>query len=153
MDTRKSMTAILASAVVAVWGMVLVKVFHPSDEIPQFKELPLPEASVPAEVRDSLILDYRDPFLSGLVEVKPAFSKVVMSSPAAPGEDEPVRQPGFVFKGVIGNGDAVHALVSDRGTVRMVCPGDSVDGFLVVRFSPEKMTVKSNGRMIELKVR
>lgn len=147
------MTGFLLVTVILIWGIIILKVVRGSRPV----EEPLVENRIKEPVKnaskDSLQLNYRDPFLGEFVRIKedkkPSLSqvKVVRREPELP----PV--PDFTFKGLLGNGTEQRAMVMKNGSLHMLGLGEMIGEFKVIRISPELMTVQNGKHKIEVKVR
>lgn len=147
------MTGALLVAVVLIWGVIILKVVRGSRPA----EKPLVENRIKEPVmnasKDSLQLNYRDPFLGEFIRIKEVKKssqpqvKVVRKEPEQP----PV--PDFTFKGLIGNGVEQRAIVLKNGNLHMLGLGEMIGEFKVIGISPELMTVQNGKHKIEVKVR
>ena len=153
MERKKIMTGILLVAVVLIWGVIILKVVRGSRPA----EKPLVENRIKEPVKnasqDSLLLNYRDPFLGEFVRIKEvkkssqSQAKVIRNEPELP----PV--PDFTFKGLIGNGVEQRAMVLKNGNLHMLGLGETIGEFKVIWISPELITVQKGKYKIEVKVR
>ena len=76
-------TCLLLAAVVAVWGVVAWKIFHPArPAAPDVRPATSTPAPLPV-VAETLRLDYPDPFLKGAAAPAPAAPPVVRRLPPA----------------------------------------------------------------------
>ena len=147
------MTGVLLVAVVLIWGVIILKVVRGS----RLAEKPLVENRIKEPVKnaskDSLLLNYRDPFLGEFVRIKEvkkssqSQAKVIRKEPELP----PV--PDFTFKGLIGNGVEQRAMVLKNGNLHMLGLGETIGEFKVIWISPELITVQKEKYKIEVKVR
>ena len=147
------MTGVLLVAVVLIWGVIILKVVKGSRPA----EKPLVENRIKEPVmnesKDSLQLNYRDPFLGEFIRIKEVKRssqpqvKVVRKEPEQP----PV--PDFAFKGLIGNGVEQRAMVLKNGNLQMLGLGEMIGEFKVIGISPELMTVQNGKHKVEVKVR
>ena len=153
MERKKIMTGVLLVAVVLIWGVIILKVVKGSRPA----EKPLVENRIKEPVvnesKDSLQLNYRDPFLGEFVRIKEvkkssqSQAKVIRMEPELP----PV--PDFTFKGLIGNGVEQRAMVLKNGNLHILALGEMIGEFTVIGISPEVMTVQNGKHKIEVKVR
>lgn len=147
------MTGSLLVAVVLIWGVIIMKVVRGSR--PAEKPLVGNRIKVPVKnaSKDSLQLNYRDPFLCEFVRIKEvktssqSQAKVIRKEPELP----PV--PDFTFKGLIGNGVEQRAMVLKNGNLHILGLGEMIGEFNVIGISPEVMTVQNGNHKIEVKVR
>lgn len=118
------MTGFLLVTVILIWGIIILKVLRGSRPV----EEPLVENRIKEPVKnaskDSLQLNYRDPFLGEFVRIKEvkkssqSQAKVIRKEPELP----PV--PDFTFKGLIGNGVEQRAMVLKNGNLHILGIGD-----------------------------
>ena len=147
------MTGALLVTVILIWGIIILKVVRGSRPV----EEPLVENRIKEPVKnaskDSLQLNYRDPFLGEFVRIKEdkkssqSKVKVVRREPEQP----PV--PDFTFKGLIGNGTEQRAMVMKNGSLHILGLGEMIGEFKVIGISPELMTVQNGKHKVEVKVR
>jgi len=153
MERKKIMTGFLLVTVILIWGIIILKVVRGSRPV----EEPLVENRIKEPVKnaskDSLQLNYRDPFLGEFVRIKEvkkssqSQAKVIRKEPELP----PV--PDFTFKGLIGNGEEQRAMVLKNGNLHILGIGEMIGEFKVIGISPELMTVQNGKHKIEVKVR
>ena len=153
MERKKIMTGFLLVTVILIWGIIILKVLRGSRPV----EEPLVENRIKEPVKnaskDSLQLNYRDPFLGEFVRIKEdkkssqSKVKVVRREPEQP----PV--PDFTFKGLIGNGTEQRAMVMKNGSLHILGLGEMIGEFKVIGISPELMTVQNGKHKVEVKVR
>ena len=147
------MTGFLLVTVILIWGIIILKVVRGSRPV----EEPLVENRIKEPVKnaskDSLQLNYRDPFLGEFVRIKEvkkssqSQAKVIRKEPELP----PV--PDFTFKGLIGNGVEQRAMVLKNGNLHILGIGEMIGEFKVIGISPELMTLQNGKHKIEVKVR
>ena len=147
------MTGFLLVTVILIWGIIILKVLRGSRPV----EEPLVENRIKEPVKnaskDSLQLNYRDPFLGEFVRIKEvkkssqSQAKVIRKEPELP----PV--PDFTFKGLIGNGVEQRAMVLKNGNLHILGIGEMIGEFKVIGISPELMTVQNGKHKVEVKVR
>ena len=147
------MTGFLLVTVILIWGIIILKVVRGSRHV----EEPLVENHIKEPVKnaskDSLQLNYRDPFLGEFVRIKEvkkssqSQAKVIRKEPELP----PV--PDFTFKGLIGNGVEQRAMVLKNGSLHILGLGEMIGEFKVIGISPELMTVQNGKHKVEVKVR
>lgn len=106
----------------AVWGIVLWRFFD-RDDAPVTMVV---KAPVEARTDDTLLLNYRDPFLNEVVtEPQP----VVMAAPAPP--LPPPTQHRLRFLGRISREGTAYGLVEINGSLHALRRGETVDGYRV----------------------
>ena len=153
MERKKFMTGVLLVAVVLIWGVIILKVVKGSRPIENPVADNHPKASVDNVSKDSLRLDYRDPFLGEFVRVKEYKKPSIVQAKIVKREPEQPPVPDFTFKGLIGNGVEQKAMVMKNGNLHMLSLGEMVGEFKVIGISPEQITVQSGKHKIEVKVR
>lgn len=153
MERKNITTGVLLVAAVAVWGVIVVKVVRGSRPSGVAVPRAVVEKVTVKDERDSLKLDYRDPFLGEFTRARREPVKTVAAEKPVRKEPERPPVPDFSFKGVIGGGAGRRAMVLKNGGLHMLSPGDVLGDFEVVSFSPEVMTVRSGRHVIEVKVR
>lgn len=147
MGKRQTMI-LLAIVVVSVWGMVAVRIWRwlRREDVPVSvkKEIAITET----HQGDTLLLDYRDPFLS----IRPAG----FPSRTIQGREhrKMTPMPTIGYKGTIRGADGKEkALIEYQGKIEALPAGSSVEGVLIVGISPESLTVQWEDRMQTIDVK
>lgn len=149
MDRKKILTGVLLIAVVLVWGSVIYRVIKGGRPVKVSSESAVTQMSETNENRNSLKLNYRDPFLGEFVRAtKPAAKSAIPDVAKAP---EVVPVPDFVFKGVIGNESGRRASVLKGGLLYLVSCGEKIGEFEVIAMCPACLTIKAGKNVIEMK--
>lgn len=154
---RKGTVIVLLVAAVLVWGAVgyyIVRQFIPREQadVPMAVQCHTDER--PAAVADTLSLDYPDPFLRPLGKSSATKAEApVLQKTASPSRVAEPLLPDIVFKGVIGNGQKVEAMVMQNGKVLMLHRGDSLGHFVVVACSPEALELRNRGKTFRIEAR
>ena len=147
------MTGVLLVAVFLIWGVIILKVVRGNRPV----EEPLVENRIKEPVKnaskDSLQLNYRDPFLGEFVRVKEVKKSSQSQAEGIRKEPELPPVPDFTFKGLIGNGVEQRAMVLKNGSLHILGLGGMIGEFKVIGISPELMTVQNGKHKIEVKVR
>lgn len=153
MERKKIMTGSLLVAVVLIWGVIIMKVVRGSR--PAEKPLVGNRIKVPVKnaSKDSLQLNYRDPFLGEFVRIKEVKTSSQSQAIVIRMEPELPPVPDFTFKGLIGNGVEQRAMVLKNGNLHILGLGEMIGEFNVIGISPEVMTVQNGKHKIEVKVR
>lgn len=149
MSYTKSTTALLAVGVIAVWSLVAAKAIkwlRPSGE-PVVHKAEVADAR--EDRKDTLVLDYRDPFLGDVVRVE---NHTVQSGRPAMLE-QPQTTPSFAFRGMMSGLDGKVALVERSGKMELFKEGEWIDEFRVVSISATEMVVKRRGVLTTLDAR
>lgn len=147
------MTGFLLVTVILIWGIIILKVVRGSRPVEEplvgnrIKE-PVKNAS-----KDSLQLNYRDPFLGEFVRIKEVKKSSKSQAKVIRKEPELPPMPDFTFKGLIGNGVEQRAMVLKNGNLHILGLGEMIGEFKVIGISPELMTVQNGKHKIEVKVR
>ena len=153
MERKKIMTGFLLVTVILIWGIIILKVVRGSRPVEEplvgnrIKE-PVKNAS-----KDSLQLNYRDPFLGEFVRIKEVKKSSKSQAKVIRKEPELPPMPDFTFKGLIGNGVEQRAMVLKNGNLHILGIGEMIGEFKVIGISPELMTVQNGKHKIEVKVR
>ncbi|MBQ8838384.1 MAG: hypothetical protein IJ005_03600 [Bacteroidales bacterium] len=152
MERKKILTGILIVAVIIVWGIIILKVVKGGRpvETPPAGHFEKTSENVP---KDSLLLDYRDPFLGEFVKAGQEKKPSLIVDKVARREPEQPPVPDFTFKGLIGNDTEQRAMILKNGGLHMLGLGETIGGFKVVGVSPEIVTVQNGKHRIEVKVR
>ncbi len=115
----RATTYVLIAVVLAVWGGVLWRVFGHED-VPAVAALRVP-AQVMAD--DTLLLDYRDPFVQEDVVERPS----VIERPAEP--QPPRAEHRLRYLGRISMDGAAYALVEINGSLHTMRRGETAEGY------------------------
>lgn len=154
---RKGTVVVLLIAAVLVWGAVgyyIVRQFIPRKQVDVPTAVPRQADERPAAMVDTLSLDYPDPFLRPLRMGSAAKAETpVLQKTASPSRVAEPSLPDIVFKGVIGNGQKVEAMVMQNGKMLMLHRGDSLGRFVVVSCSPEALELGSRGKTVRIEAR
>ncbi len=125
----KPVTYLLIAGVLVIWGVILWKVFSPKDDAtPVQSPQNRVEMTVPAA--DTLLLNYRDPFL-GTAARKPvpkATGTTRVSAPPTP-EPQPLVEHQLRYMGSISRGGAPYGLIEINGTLHTLRRGETADGY------------------------
>ena len=147
------MTGFLLVTVILIWGIIILKVLRGSRPV----EEPLVENRIKEPVKnaskDSLQLNYRDPFLGEFVRIKEVKKSSKSQAKVIRKEPELPPMPDFTFKGLIGNGVEQRAMVLKNGSLHILGLGEMIGEFKVIGISPELMTVQNGKHKVEVKVR
>jgi hypothetical protein len=126
----RAATYTLIAGVLAVWGIILWKVFVPERDA----QAPPPrstEKKVAEDVADSLILDYRDPFLGDIVEKR--HERRPEQTVTAPREVEQAAPPSVEhrlrYMGRIMRGGVPYGLVEIDGTLHTMRRGEAAGDY------------------------
>lgn len=147
------MTGFLLVTVILIWGIIILKVVRGSRPV----EEPLVENRIKEPVKnaskDSLQLNYRDPFLGEFVRIKEVKKSLQSQAKVIRKEPELPPVPDFTFKGLIGNGVEQRAMILKNGSLHILGLGGMIGEFKVIGISPELMTVQNGKHKVEVKVR
>lgn len=154
MERKRLVTAVLLVAAAAIWGVIIFRVLRGiRQDTTAISRLPVTNPVVVLKSKDSLLLNYKDPFLDRLAKDKP---KAIASKKVVKNQDkskETVHTPDFQFKGLIGNGEEQCAMVLENGRLHMLDAGDTIDGFIVLDFTPQCLRVQKAMQVFEIKVK
>lgn len=144
---KKLHTIVLFAGVLIIWGLIAFRVWKwlrpeqavlHSEQVDIQDDHPLP---------DTLILDYRDPFLP---EEKHS-AKVEMILDAVVKTSEPL--PSVRYKGMLRGKDGVRrAIIEYQGQIFTLAKGVSLVGITIREISPESIFVMWNGKMQTIEV-
>ena len=154
MERKKVVTAVLLVAVAAIWGVIIFRVLRGiRQDTTAISRLPVTNPVVVMKSKDSLLLNYKDPFLDRFAKDK---STAVATKKVAKNQsksEKTVHAPDIQFKGLIGNGENKNAMVLENGRLHMLDAGDTIDGFIVLDFTPQCLRVQKAMQVFELKVK
>lgn len=148
----KLTTYLLIIAVTAVWGVIAWKVLSP----------PQPDASGPAATRhvpakdetaDTLLLNYRDPFLSGH-RATPATQPtglVMRSLPPGPVAKKAVKH-NVRYVGRIRRKGVEYSLAEVNGTLHTMRPGQTADDYRLDKIFPDSLYFTFDGERCCVKI-
>lgn len=141
MVRSKITTTLLTLAAVAVWCIIGYKIYQwISPKEPQSVSVMAPKVENDSQVEDSLMLDYRDPFL-GIIRESRVADNHYNPEPAP----EPVM-PSLAYKGLISDRNGVvKAMISHDGRLDGYTKGAVIDGVCVTDINAEYIIVKWRG--------
>lgn len=152
MKNRKT-TYMLLAAVLVVWGGVGYKILRPkTNDI----SVVLPTARIGApgsnNKRETLFLDYRDPFLESESPPAQAVRKTDKTA-LAPPVPETIEQPPFQYKGAIYERKKVYAVIAHHPAAETFVRGEIIDGYRLESISPDSITLSKGKRRYTLKIK
>lgn len=146
---KKLLLVALVIAVLAVWGLVGFRIWNLAR--PEITESVKTEKKTESQSipKDTLRLDYRDPFLeSGKAKT------VVLSEKVATIPKPLVQMPPLKYKGMVkGKDGTVKALVESKGEVVSLAKGTVLEKVRVVEIGPEHIQVQFGNETHLIKVR
>lgn len=134
-------TLLLILAAAAIWGVVGYRVYRWVAPV----EAPAVKPAAPKErrqkpARDSLLLNYPDPFLG---EVKKA-KEPAPRTPSMPMPERPM--PGIAYKGLIRDADgSLKAMITYNNQTDGYRKGETIEGIKIKQITAECITVRWNG--------
>lgn len=138
---------VLILAAAGVWGVILCRLFAGAGTVPPR------EAAAGAETAaaqpDSLLLDYRDPFLEVRRSAPPAVP-VVRRSLFSPPEQKELPPPAFRMRGKIRKGTKDFLLAGVQAGNRLVGLNEKVDGFTILKIYDDSVVVCRGGKRYTL---
>ena len=141
MAKSKASIILLSIAAIAIWGVVGYRVYRwvSPVEAPAVKPV-APKERRQRPARDSLKLNYPDPFLG---EVK----KAKEPAPLTPSRPMPERpMPAIAYKGLIRDADGcVKAMITYNNQTDGYRKGETIDGIKIKQITAECITVRWNG--------
>ena len=141
MVRSKITTSLLTLAAIAVWCIIGYRIYRwISPKEKPATSVVMPKVESNSQVEDSLMLNYRDPFLGILRESRGTDNHY--SPEPAP---EPVM-PSLAYKGLISDRDGiVKAMISHDGRLDGYTKGAVIDGVCVTEINAEYIIVKWRG--------
>lgn len=146
---KKLLLVALVIAVLAVWGLVGFRIWNLAcpeitESVKTGKKIEF--NSVP---KDSLRMDYRDPFLeSGNAKA------IVPAEKVAAIPEHPVNMPPLKYKGMVkGKDGTVKALVENKGEIMPLAKGAMLERVRVVEIEPEHIMVQFGNETHLIRVR
>ncbi len=141
MVKNKIATTLLTIAAIAIWCIVGYRIFRwISPKETPVANIASPKVESGRQPEDSLMLDYRDPFLGSVKEVKSTVNSYV---------SEPVPEPAMpsvAYKGLIRDGDGiVKAMIAHEGRLEGFTKGAVIDGLRLTDITAEYIVVKWRG--------
>ncbi|MDR0938383.1 MAG: hypothetical protein LBN29_03360 [Mediterranea sp.] len=161
MKNNKKLTYLLLALSVVVWGIAGWKVysaFHTEAPLPPTRAA---TAKPPAEERQALLLNYRDPFLGGYADSAPATGSTTVSATksaasrtASPAQaPKPEEKPNVQFKGLMQvEKNTIAILQTANGTVSLKV-GESVDGYKLIHVDSQKIILRKGTKRHEIPIR
>lgn len=134
-------TLLLILAAAAIWGVVGYRVYHwvAPVEAPVAKPV-LPKAKAARPARDSLLLNYPDPFLEEVRKAKEQAPR----TPSMPMPERPM--PGIAYKGLIRDADgSLKAMITYNNQTDGYRKGETIEGIKIKQITAECITVRWNG--------
>lgn len=137
-------TYLLIVIVLAVWGIVVKKMFFSSPHplIPTRKESTI--KTTKDKQQDTLALNYRDPFLSSTHKtqaVPSTVNRIVRPLPAVKSLKEKVN---IKFIAKITHNSKINYLIELNGASYSITQGESVEGFVLTRTYPDSIHFNKN---------
>lgn len=145
----KATTYLLIAVVIIVWGIIGWRIFSPKDDAAQSPPAPK-KTGVAAKAADTLVLNYRDPFLGAAAQPKKAAAKPPRTpQTAAP---KPPPEPAVVhnlrYMGRIMRDKAAYGLVEIGGTLNTMKTGEMVEGYKLVKLYDDSVQLVWKGKTI-----
>lgn len=142
----KTTIYVLIAAVMVIWGVIAWKLFAPS-RVETYAARPSVSNTVVASERDTLLLDYPDPFLKKQPGVSgsghtPSSAKKKEPKPQLPKIREECQ---LRYIGHIRQGKIRRCIVESGGAHHSVAMGESVDGFRLAKIFPDSLVFTKDG--------
>ena len=149
---KKKLTFPLLILVLVLWGAIFYRIFSglgTDREVKPLQKAPVSDGRA-AEwaADDTLLLDYRDPFLTEVREMPVAAEDHVIADDGYIEETPYVDWSQIQYLGSVnnsGSGESI-ALVMINGREYMLTPGETVDGFTLVRQKGSSIDMKYLGQ-------
>ena len=141
MAKSKASIFLLSIAAIAIWGIVGYRVYRWVAPV----EAPAVKPAAPKErrqkpARDSLLLNYPDPFLG---EVKKA-KEPAPRTPSMPMPERPM--PAIAYKGLIRDADgSLKAMITYNNQTDGYRKGETIEGIKIKQITAECITVRWDG--------
>jgi len=151
----KVTTFLLIVAVDGIWGVVLKKIFFPVKPSGEFSRMERHVEQGKAEERDSLLLNYRDPFLGtakgALRREQPAapaaFAGIRQPLPSKAAQPPPPEKLTFRYAGTIGQRGKLYCMIEEKGKHYMLKEGEELNGYVLKKiFSDSLLFLKAGTR-------
>lgn len=145
----KKTTYPLLAAVLVIWGVIAYKLLVPGSKDVSVSTPKAQAAAAVSRERDSLRANYRDPFLGGM----PRQERKVVVSPvlALPSTPPPRETIAVTCHGSLVEGQNTYCLISLDGRRHMLAPGESAEGFLLARITPDSIFLQKSGQYYSAK--
>ena len=147
------MTYVLLIAVVLIWGAIILKVIRGGSQPKMHIVKNLQEKAMVKGQKDSLRLNYRDPFIGEFIRTKQDQKPVLPQVRPVLKEPEQPPAPDFMFKGLIGNVSGQRAMILKNGSLHILGPGEMIGDFKVIGIFPEYVIVRSGRHETKVEVR
>ncbi len=139
----------LVTVVLAVWGLVGFRIWNLAR--PEIMESVKTEKKTESQYipKDSLRLDYRDPFLESGNAKTIAHAEKVAAIP-----ESSAQMPPLMYKGMVkGKGGTVKALVENKGEIVPLAKGAMLEKVHVIEIEPEHILVRFGNETHLIRVR
>lgn len=146
-------TYLLIAATLAVWGVVAWRIFSSR---PDRIDAPIHRdaRSEPHTGDESLLLDYKDPFLRNTTAAaipKPAIKQPPKAKPADTKKPVlPKEIPPIKYTGTIKAGGRISYLFEYSGLQHALAPGDEFEGYTLAEAFPDSVRFSKNGDFFTL---
>lgn len=148
----KATTYLLIAVVIIVWGIIGWRIFSPKDDAAQSPPAPK-KTGVAAQAADTLVLNYRDPFLGAAAQPKKAAKPPRTPPTAAP---KPPPEPAVVhnlrYMGRITKNKAAYGLVEIGGTLNTMKAGETVEGYKLVKLYDDSVRLVWKGGTVTVRL-
>lgn len=142
----KATTYLLVAGVVIIWGIILWKMFSPVKDTTPVAATSKKTESVETR-RDTLILNYRDPFLGSFPKVDKTPKRVAAATAVVHQEPEQV-QHNLRYLGMITKDKVNYGLIEINGLLYTLKAGESADGYKVEKVFDGSVVVRWKGNAI-----
>lgn len=126
---KNFITAFLSILTLTIWLIVFYRVFNRNNKV-----ITVTEESVKNNVvsRDTLLLNYRDPFVRNIVKLSSKKTSVT----------EIITPPTFIYKGLIKSRRGTLLIINDT----LIYSKDRIDNYRVVKIYKDSIIVKKGGQ-------
>lgn len=154
MEMKKILTGVLTVVAIMIWSIVILKVFHKNDPVRMRIGDNMQETAEIRVRKDTLRLDYRDPFVGEFVRMKhEEKSGLQAQTKYAEKNLEQLPKVDFIFKGLICNGSGRKAMILKNGNLHILGSGETIGEFKVMDVFSEYVIVQNGKHEIKVTVR
>lgn len=145
-------TYLLIVVVLGIWGAIVWKIFFRQPKDSEASAAPHVVVIAETSESDTLMLNYRDPFLGTVERPKaaPVVRIVQPTTPAAPKEEPPMPSYNVKYYGRIGRGADIYCIIEIDGQQHVMKHGDTEDGFNLISIAEDSVQIRKEGRVFSV---
>lgn len=136
---KKGTLWMLLVVATGIWGVIVVRLINLTDAPRLTSVEPIRHEDEMSGLKDTLLLNYRDPFL-GSIPVK-VISRGKKREPRVLVSPMEELAPSFILLGKIQKGEKDFLLVESGGENRLITPTDKIDGFTIKKVYTDSIIV------------